>query len=233
MLNKVEWLGNRSVFVGLACIGFASCAVDVSSMSEAEEEGQLASASLQVAPENSRAAIMAANAGPEARASRVAAAAPIGAAGIPPVAFATFVPSPVPYSPSAGPIMPGTAPAPTKLYYIWYGNWGTDTAKTILSTFASNLGGSPYWNINTSYYDTTKKHVRNTLTYAGSAVSPDFATFGTALTQAKITTIVSNVLKVPALPAKALLPADPNAVYLVLTAPSVKVNEALLTREWA
>ena len=41
------------------------------------------------------------------------------------------------------------------IYYIWYGNWAQDpTANAILTDFAINVGGSPYFNINTTYGDT-------------------------------------------------------------------------------
>jgi hypothetical protein len=44
-----------------------------------------------------------------------------------------------------------------KVYYIWYGDWnGLDpTGPPILTDFVSNEGGSSYFNINTTYGDTT------------------------------------------------------------------------------
>src|SRR6266568_5065875 len=56
-----------------------------------------------------------------------------------------------------GPLMLGT----TNVYYIWYGNWTGNSATTILNDLASNIGGSPYFNINTSYYDGNNTHVTN------------------------------------------------------------------------
>src|SRR5262249_7973558 len=50
---------------------------------------------------------------------------------------------------NGGPVMTGT----TLVYYIWYGNWGGNSANTILEHFAGNIGGSPYYNINTTYYN--------------------------------------------------------------------------------
>ena len=44
------------------------------------------------------------------------------------------------------------------VYYIWYGNWSGNSATTILTDFASNLGGSPYFNINTTYYNGANTH---------------------------------------------------------------------------
>ena len=54
-----------------------------------------------------------------------------------------------------GPVMLGTP----DVYYIWYGNWSGNSATTLLPDFMSNLGGSPYFNINTTYYDSQGRHV--------------------------------------------------------------------------
>src|SRR5512144_1456186 len=48
-----------------------------------------------------------------------------------------------------GPLILGT----TNVYYIWYGNWGGNSAPTVLTDLATSIGGSPYFNINTTYYD--------------------------------------------------------------------------------
>ena len=47
-----------------------------------------------------------------------------------------------------GPVMLGTV----HVYYIWYGNWSGNNATTILTDFASTIGGSPYYNIARSQY---------------------------------------------------------------------------------
>jgi hypothetical protein len=125
-----------------------------------------------------------------------------------------YNPSPLTYG--GGPVMSST----TKIYYIWYGNWSGNTgANAILTNLAQKLGGSPWWNINTSYYDTTNAHVRNLVQYGGSAVVGATAPYpqGSALTDASILTIVTNALSGPS-PA---LPTDTNGIYLVLTSPDV------------
>ena len=49
-----------------------------------------------------------------------------------------------------GPVMLGS----TNVYYIWYGNWSGNSATSILTDLATNIGGSRYFNINTTYYTT-------------------------------------------------------------------------------
>src|SRR5262249_38680290 len=56
-----------------------------------------------------------------------------------------------------GPVMQQGA----NVYYIWYGNWQGDSATSILADLASHLGGSPYFNINSTYYDALGRHVPN------------------------------------------------------------------------
>src|ERR1051326_2306694 len=63
-----------------------------------------------------------------------------------------------------GPVMLSTV----NVYYIWYGNWSGNSATTILTDFAQNLGSSPYENINTTYYNGSNQHVSGAIHYAGS-----------------------------------------------------------------
>ena len=103
----------------------------------------------------------------------------------------------------------------TNVYYIWYGNWSNNTATSILPSLAGGIGGSPYFNINTTYSDGSNHHVSNAVTYAGSVT--DNYSLGTALSDANIQTIVGNAI------GAGKLPRDTNAVYFVLT--SADVNE--------
>lgn len=108
-----------------------------------------------------------------------------------------------------GPVILGT----TNAYYIWYGNWGANTAKTILTDLAGSIGGSPYYNINTTYYDGSNTHVSNSVHYAGSTTDGG----STALSDSGVQAVVASAIT------SGRLPKDTNAVYFVLT--SAEVNE--------
>jgi hypothetical protein len=110
-----------------------------------------------------------------------------------------------------GPVMLG----PTNLYYIWYGNWSGNTAATILTDFGNHLGGSPYYEIETTYYDGSGNHVSNAVVLAGQTT--DAYSQGTALSDSAVLTVVTNAI------ASGRLPQDANGVYFVLT--SADVNE--------
>jgi len=107
-----------------------------------------------------------------------------------------------------GPLMVGN----TNVYYIWYGTW-TANQKTILTNFMQSLGGTPLFNVNTSYYDSAKNHVKNVVVLAGQ--SSDNYSLGKSLSDANIQTIVANQIS------GGHLPKDTNGVYFVLTAPDV------------
>ncbi len=119
---------------------------------------------------------------------------------------------------NGGPVMLGT----TTVYYIWYGNWTGNTAPTILNNFASNVGGSPYFNINTTYYDANKVHVSNSVVFGGSTT--DNYSQGTTLNDAGVRTVVSNALT------GNKLPTDSNAVYFVLTSSDVAESSGFCSK---
>src|SRR4029077_9507489 len=70
------------------------------------------------------------------------------------------------------------------VYLIWYGNWGNNTATTILPDFVSNLSGSPYLNVNTTYYDGSNNHVSGLVSLAGTTT--DNYSQGTTLTDTTV-----------------------------------------------
>jgi hypothetical protein len=117
-----------------------------------------------------------------------------------------------------GPVMLGTI----NVYYIWYGDWSGNSATTILTDFASNIGGSPYFNINTTYYNGSNTHVSNSVSYAGSTT--DNYSRGVSLTDADIPAIVSSAITA------GKLPGNPNGVYFVLTSQDVAESSGFCTK---
>ena len=117
-----------------------------------------------------------------------------------------------------GPVL--NDPHGTNVYFIWYGNWTGDSAKQILPDFVQHLGGSPYFNINTTYYDFDqegeKEPVLNKVNFWGSV--DDNYTFGTSLTDNDVATVITNHIGVD-------LPLDTNGMYFVLTSGDVSEQE--------
>ena len=111
-----------------------------------------------------------------------------------------------------GPVLLNTP----NVYLIWYGNWTGNSATTILPNFVSSIGGSPYFGINTTYFDSAKRAVSGNATLAGQ-FSTGY-TQGTTLSDAKVQQVVSDAITT------GNLPGDTNAVYFVLT--SADVNES-------
>jgi hypothetical protein len=112
-----------------------------------------------------------------------------------------------------GPVMLGT----TNVHFILYGNWTGNSAVTILTDFVRNLGGSPYYGINTTYSDRLDRHVSNAVAFAGSV--NDNYSHGTALSDAAVRAIVA-----------ATNPTDTNGVYFVLTSADVNATSGFCTQ---
>jgi hypothetical protein len=102
------------------------------------------------------------------------------------------------------------------IYVIWYGNWSGNSATTILPSLFSGIGGSSYFNINTTYTNSAGTKVSNAVTYGGSTT--DSYSQGTTLTDAKVKSVVSSAIT------SGRLPKNTNGVYFVLT--SADVNES-------
>src|SRR6266545_549501 len=117
-----------------------------------------------------------------------------------------------------GPVMLGTV----NVYYIWYGNWAGNSATTILTDFAQSIGGSPYYNINTTYTNGAGTALANSVAYAGSTT--DNYSQGTSLTDSQIRTVVSSAIT------GGKLPSDANGVYFVLTSADVTASSGFCTQ---
>ena len=132
-----------------------------------------------------------------------------------------------PINQTASPITYHGGPVVTKgvnVYYIWYGNWTGNTAVTILTDFMNHLSGSPWLNIDTTYYQTVNRvqtPVMNQVTLAGSCV--DTYSQGSRLRDSSITQIVQRAIS------KKLLPLDPKGAYFVLTSADVAETSGFCT----
>ena len=122
-----------------------------------------------------------------------------------------------------GPILNSTGGI--NVYIIWYGNWGTNSAKTILPAFLTGLSGSPYFGINTTYTDSTGVAVTNKVNVLGQYAYPNVSTYGTTLTDANVLALAKGSLGKPGIPST----IDPNALYFVLTSPEIAESSGFLT----
>jgi hypothetical protein len=113
------------------------------------------------------------------------------------------------------------------VYVIWYGNWnqtnGSDTpaGQQIVRDFLQNVGGSPYFLINTSY-STGPYNVTGSVIWGGERA--DAYSKGTSLTDANIQTIVNSAI------GPGTLPYDANGVYFVLTSSDVNARSGFCTQ---
>jgi hypothetical protein len=117
-----------------------------------------------------------------------------------------------------GPVMLAT----THMYYIWYGNWSGNTAQSILTDLANSIGGSPYFNINTTYYNGSNLHVSNSVTFGGSTT--DNYSHGTSLSDSAIQAVVTSALT------SGRLGYDTSGIYFVLTSADVTASSGFCTQ---
>jgi len=120
-----------------------------------------------------------------------------------------------------GPLLGTVSSKPVNVYVIWYGNWSGNSATTIIPNFLNAIGGSPYFNINNSYYNGSGAHVQNAVAFSGTAT--DNSSQGAALSDAQIQAIVSSAIT------SGKLPSDSGAVYFVLTSADVTETSGFCT----
>lgn len=116
-----------------------------------------------------------------------------------------------------GPVMLGTV----NVYYIWYGNWSGNTAVPILEYLAAHIGGTPWYKINTTYYDAQYRRVSNSVRFAGATT--DAYSKGTTLTDLEVQQVVADAIK------SGRLPRDTNGVYFVLSSKDVSESSGFCT----
>ena len=115
-----------------------------------------------------------------------------------------------------GPIVTGVP----EVYFIWYGTWDDNAANTatqfILTDFLSNVGGSPYFQINAMYPNGIGGAPSGALFYSGAAI--DRYSHGLELTAPDIAGIVENQILTGG------LPLTPSGIYVVLSSADVSSN---------
>lgn len=118
-----------------------------------------------------------------------------------------------------GPILSAATGIPA--YLIWYGTFSA-VQKSIVTDFLASFSSkesapsvSGWWNLTSGYKNSAGGSVSSRVFLAGqTSVS---YTAGSALTEADVQTLVVNSLSA--------FPSDPNAIYLVLTASDVMVED--------
>jgi hypothetical protein len=115
-----------------------------------------------------------------------------------------------------GPIVTGVP----DVFLIWYGTWDNNPDNTavqfILTDFLSNVGGSPYFQINAMYPNNIGGAPSGALFYSGAVV--DRYSHGLELTASDIAAIVENQITTGG------LPQDPSGIYVVLASADVSSN---------
>jgi hypothetical protein len=114
-----------------------------------------------------------------------------------------------------GPIMLGT----NTLYIIYYGQF-TDNTPSIINGFFAAVGGSPNYNVNTTYYDGQNRYISNSLSFSSvKNVYYDSYSVGKNIGSNGIEKIVQNAIN------GQHLPLSPMAIYSVVTSPDVTGSE--------
>jgi len=116
-----------------------------------------------------------------------------------------------------GPVMTTTK----NVYLIWYGTWSS-TAQSIISNYPQTVGGSSYFNINTTYHNGSNTPVSNSVALKGTTT--DNYSLGKSLSDSSIQTIVTNAIS------SGRLPKDTGGVYFVMTASDVNETSGFCTQ---
>jgi hypothetical protein len=115
-----------------------------------------------------------------------------------------------------GPVMTGGM----NVYIIWYGTHSA-TTKANLITMVSNIGGTPYWNINSTYSNSAGTKVPNAVSFKKAVVDTGGLT---SLSDTQIQNIVAAHLN------NGDFPRDVNGIYLVLTGTNVTASSGFCTQ---
>ena len=122
-----------------------------------------------------------------------------------------------------GPVMPNV-----HMYYIWYGAWTDDTAKSILVNLAQNIGQSSYYRINTTYYSSSNGQVTpvtQNVTFGGAIAMTDYPR-GKSLSDSAIQQVVADAIGTAGWGGSG---GDEEGVYFVLTSADVTATSGFCT----
>ena len=108
------------------------------------------------------------------------------------------------------------------VYYIWYGDWNGNDGIALLESLAGKIGGSSYFNMNSSYTDGNGTPVSNSVLFGGSTT--DSYSVGKNLSDQQIWQVVSTAIN------GGKLPKDPNGMYFVLTSADVTATSGFCTQ---
>jgi hypothetical protein len=90
---------------------------------------------------------------------------------------------------------------------------------SLIGAFLRSLGGSPYWNINHTYFDGSKNLVNNSLAYAGFwATNLNVPASGSAPTDANMQALINAGF------ASGAITYDPSTIYEIFTASGVNLG---------
>ena len=119
-----------------------------------------------------------------------------------------------------GPVMSGAQ----DVYLIWYGCWqddcdsrGSSTTTGLVTDFVSNIGGSPYFQLNHLYPNSNGNSPTGAVFYAGSVFDRSYS-HGNVLTEVDLQSILRKHIESNA------LPQDPVGIYLVLTSADIAAD---------
>jgi hypothetical protein len=113
------------------------------------------------------------------------------------------------------------------IYIIWYGNWnqgnGSDTpaGQQIVRDFANSIGGSPYFQLNTTY-SAGGYSITGSASFSGETT--DTGSQGTRLSDNRVFSVVTNAINT------GKLPYDQAGVYFVLTSSNISESSGFCSR---
>lgn len=115
---------------------------------------------------------------------------------------------------------------PAKVYLLWYGSWNNSSTIPLIEDLVMGLSESPYFNITSTYFANGTIDSQLKINQIGNIFATSKLIFGKSvlieptlgknLTDVDIFMIVSNAVD------NQQVPADPNAIYLVLTSSDVR-----------